>query len=157
MKINIGLNPQQLHGSISILNQLLADEFTLYLKTRNYHWNVTGKQFHDLHKFFEGLYEDLDEIIDEVAERTRALDGVATASLSEYLKATTIKEELTTKLDSDSMIQNLLADNEQIIRELRGYIVQTQDEFGDLGTADFLTGLMEKHEKTSWMLRSLLA
>lgn len=157
MTINIGLSQQQLQGSTTILNQLLADEFTLYLKTRNYHWNVLGIQFHDLHKFFEGLYEDLDGVVDEVAERARSLDASVVATLVDFSKTTQIKEEHKQGLDAKQMIENLLQDNEQVIRSLRESIEKTQEEFGDSGTADFLTGLMEKHEKTAWMLRSMLA
>jgi len=156
MSLNIGLTNEQLSGSIGILNQLLADEFTLYTKTRKYHWNVVGVQFHDLHKFFESLYGDLDEIIDEVAERTRALGGFAVATLREISSTTAIKEEVGINPNQTEMIQNLLANHEQIIRELRQDIDKVQDDFSDVGTADFLTGLLEKHEKTAWMLRSML-
>lgn len=156
MTLNIGLQTKELEGSIKVLNQLLADEFTLYTKTRKYHWNIVGPQFHDLHKFFEGLYEDLDATIDEVAERTRALGGFAVATLAEIVKLSNIKEEVAQNPSQTEMISNLLQDHEQIIRELRMSIVKTQDEFNDAGTADFLTGLLEKHEKTAWMLRSLL-
>jgi len=155
MTTDIGLNPQQLLGSVAILNQLLADEFALYVKTRNYHWNVVGPQFHDLHKFFEGLYEDLDEVVDEVAERTRSLGSFAPATLAEYSKTATIKEDTNYGLKAEQMVANLLKDNEQIIKFLRESVDKTQDDFGDAGTADFLTGLMEKHEKTAWMLRSM--
>jgi starvation-inducible DNA-binding protein len=156
MSLNIGLTKEQLNGSIEVLNQLLADEFTLYTKTRKYHWNVVGPQFHDLHKFFESLYGDLEDTIDEVAERTRALGGFAIATLSEFSTLSKIKEEPGKNPSQTEMIKNLLADHEQIIRELRLDVDKTQDQYGDAGTADFLTGLMEKHEKTAWMLRSML-
>lgn len=157
MTIDIGLSPQQLQGSIAILNQLLADEFALYVKARNYHWNVVGPQFHDLHKFFEGLYEDLDSIVDEVAERSRALNGFAIATLSDFAKTTKLKEQSGHDLNAKQMVSNLLVDHEQLIKSLRESINKTQEEFGDAGTSDFLTGLMEKHEKTAWMLRSIAA
>lgn len=156
MTLNIGLTEKQLNDSVKLLNQLLADEFTLYTKTRKYHWNVVGPQFHDLHKFFESQYEELDSIIDEVAERTRALGGFATATLREFSSTTTIKEEVSENPNQTEMIQNLLHNHEQIIRELRQDITKAQEEFGDIGTADFLTGLLEKHEKSAWMLRSML-
>jgi starvation-inducible DNA-binding protein len=156
MTLNIGLTKEQLDGSVTILNKLLADEFALYTKTRKYHWNVTGPQFHDLHKFLESLYDELDEIIDEVAERTRALGAFPIATLREISSTTTIKEEAGENPKHPEMIQTLLANHEQIIRELRLNVDKTQDDFGDAGTADFLTGLMEKHEKTAWMLRSML-
>ena len=153
--IDIGLNPQQLQGSVAILNQILADEFTLYVKTRNYHWNVVGIHFHDLHKFFEGLYEELDVIVDEVAERARSLNGFAIATLADFSKITKIKEESGHNLNAEQMVKNLLKDHELLIRELRTCIAKTEEDFNDAATTDFLIGLMQRHEKTAWMLRSM--
>ena len=156
MTLNIGLSKEQLQGSTTILTQLLANEFTLYVKTRKYHWNVVGPQFHDLHKFFETLYEESDAISDEVAERIRSLGEFAIGTLAEFSEHTKIKEESKQNPNQVDTIKNLLADHEQIIRELRTDITKVDEEYGDIGTADFLTAILEKHEKNAWMLRSML-
>jgi starvation-inducible DNA-binding protein len=156
-KLNIGLDQTQREGVIALLKSLLADEYILYTKTRNFHWNVTGPRFHDLHKFFEGQYEELDETIDEVAERIRALGGVAPGSLAEFLASARLSEQKGELTSPDLMVERLLADHEAIIRSLREDVRKAIDEFGDAGTSDFLTGLMEEHEKMAWMLRSLLS
>lgn len=156
MKPNTGLSEKDRKGVTEILNRLLADEFVLYAKTRNYHWNVQGPHFHDLHKFFESLYEELDETVDEVAERVRAVGGIAWGTLSEFLKHTRLKEEVGKTLTDQEMLSDLLACYETIIRSLRADLETCADRFQDMGTSDFLTGLMEKHEKTAWMLRASL-
>jgi starvation-inducible DNA-binding protein len=156
-KLNIGLDQAQREGVIALLKTLLADEYILYTKTRNFHWNVTGPRFHDLHKFFEDQYDDIDETIDEVAERIRALGGVAPGSLGEFLASARLSEQKGELTSSDLMVERLLADHEAIIRSLREDVKKANDEFGDAGTSDFLTGLMEEHEKMAWMLRSLLS
>src|SRR3990167_7412575 len=94
MKTNLGIDAKNLEGSISILNKLLSDEYVLYTKTRNYHWNVTGPDFSELHKFFESQYEELDDAIDEVAERARSLGGRSLGTLKEFLQSTRLKEFL---------------------------------------------------------------
>lgn len=139
-----------------ILARLLSDEYVLYTKTRNYHWNVTGPQFNDLHKFFEAQYEALDEIVDDVAERSRALGGRSLGSLAEFLKQARIKEQPGKFPGARGMLGNLLADHEAVIRFLREDLETCANVHGDIGTNDFLTGLMEKHEKMAWMLRSFL-
>jgi starvation-inducible DNA-binding protein len=157
MSVNIGITDDNRQKVVAILNTLLADEFLLYTKTRNYHWNVTGPQFNDLHKFFEALYEALDDIVDEVAERTRALDGRAFGTLEEFRAKARLGEKPGAAPAAREMLANLLADHEALIRTLREDIGTVTDRYQDLGTADFLTGLMEKHEKTAWMLRAFLA
>jgi starvation-inducible DNA-binding protein len=154
--IDIGLSDRQRRGVVEILSRLLADEFVLYTKTRNYHWNVTGPQFNDLHRFFESQYEALDEVIDEVAERARALGGQAVATLREYLQLARIKEHAGRYPAAREMLGNLLADHEAVIQRLRRDLGVVAERFGDVGTNDFLTGLMERHEKMAWMLRSFL-
>ena len=157
MSVNIGISDDNRHGVVAILNTLLADEFLLYTKTRNYHWNVTGLQFNDLHKFFESLYEALDEVIDEVAERTRALDGRSFGTLEEFKNKARLGEKPGVVPPAREMLASLLADHEALIRTLRDDVGTVTDRYKDVGTADFLTGLLEKHEKTAWMLRSFLA
>ena len=156
MKINIALKDKQRQGSIQILNQRLSDEYILYTKTRNYHWNVTGPDFSELHKFFEGQYNELNQIIDEVAERARSLGGISFGSLKEFLKASELTETPGALLGSKKMLANLVADHEKLIRKLRKDVETSQNEFQDAGTCDFLTGIMEQHEKMAWMLRSYL-
>ncbi len=155
MKLNIGLTLEQRAGVVDILHTLLADEYVLYTKTRNYHWNVTGMHFNDLHKFFESQYKELDNIIDEVAERVRALGRKAMATLSEFSEKTRLSERPSEHPNAQTMLANLLADHELIITNLRKDI-QTCNDFNDVGTSDFLTGLMEQHEKMAWMLRAFL-
>ncbi len=156
MAPNIGLSGEQREGVVTILNTLLADEYVLYTKTRNYHWNVVGLQFNDLHKFFEGQYEELDDIIDDVAERARTVGGYSLGSLQEMIDHKTLEEDVTKGSDSRHMVRSLLSDHEAIIRKLRTDLDKCADKYKDMGTSDFLTGLMEKHEKMAWMLRSYL-
>jgi starvation-inducible DNA-binding protein len=157
MTVNIGISDDNRQKIVAILNTLLADEFLLYTKTRNYHWNVTGPQFNDLHKFFETLYEQLDEVIDEVAERARALGGRAFGTLDEFRTSARLGEKPGAVPPARDMLAALLADHEALIRTLREDVATVTDRYQDVGTADFLTGLLEKHEKTAWMLRSFLA
>ena len=154
MKPNIALTDDQRDAVVDILNTLLADEYVLYTKTRNYHWNVTGPHFNDLHKFFESQYELLDEFVDEIAERARALGGQALGSLAEFSQKARLKETPGRYPAAFEMISNLLADHESIIRTLRDDLEVCMERHHDAGTSDFLTGLMEKHEKTAWMLRA---
>ena len=153
---NIGLGEKELFGSAEILNRLLSDEFLLYTKTRNYHWNVTGPRFHDLHKFFESLYEQLDEIMDNVAERVRYLGHWSFGTTEQFVKMARIKESVGDIPNDNGMLQNLLDDHETIIRQLRKDIETVDEKYNDAGTSDFLTGIMETHEKIAWMLRSYL-
>ena len=157
MTTKIGLTDAQREGVTGILNTLLADEYVLYTKTRNYHWNVVGPQFNDLHKFFEAQYEELDDIVDEVAERVRALDGAAAGTLAEFVRLTRLTERAGDRPTAGAMIAALLADHEAVIRSLRTDLETCAGQYGDVGTNDFLTGLMERHEKMAWMLRAFLA
>ena len=149
MKPNIGLSDSQMQGGVDVLNALLSDEYVLYTKTRNYHWNVYGPQFNELHKFFEEQYKELDEIIDEVAERARTLGGWAAGTLTEFLENTRLDEEQNEYPDAARMLSNLVADHESVIRALR---VDLTTE----GMENFLSDLLERHEKMAWMLRAFL-
>ncbi len=155
MKVNIGLTDKARDGVVRTLNTLLADEFVLYAKTRGFHWNVTGPHFSELHKLFETQYDELAETIDEVAERTRALGGIATGSLKRFLSDARITDSTAAKRSATQMVGDLLKDHESVIRSLRKDI-EAVAAVGDEGTTDFLTGLMERHEKTAWMLRAHL-
>jgi starvation-inducible DNA-binding protein len=156
MKPTIGLSDQQREGVIGILNTLLSDEYLLYTKTRNYHWNVYGPQFNDLHKFLEVQYEQLEDVVDEVAERARALGGFAFGTMAEFVQHTRLKEHPKEYPDARHMLANLLADHESLVRQLRVDLEICDEKFNDAGTTDFLTGLMERHEKMAWMFRSFL-
>ena len=156
MKSNIGISDKNLQAVANILNTLLADEFTLYVKTRNAHWNVTGDNFHELHKFFEEQYEQLDEIMDEVAERVRMLGHFSIGSLNDIVKNTRLTENKAEYGSQNKLIKGLLDDHETIIRAVRKDIDKVASDYKDAGTSDFLTGLMESHEKMAWMLRSYL-
>jgi len=154
MKPNIGIADEPRRAVIGILNTLLADEYLLYTKTRNYHWNVVGPQFNDLHKFFESQYEELDDVVDDVAERARALGGHAQGTLAEFTKRARLKEQPGNDPDAKEMLAQLLADHETVVRHLRDDAEVTMAKHEDAGTNDFLIGLMEKHEKMAWMLRA---
>ena len=156
MSANIGISDKNRKAVAAQLSRLLADEFILYTKTRNAHWNIEGKDFHSVHLFFEEHYEQLDEIVDSVAERIRQLGHYAPATLKEFLNLTQLSEKLGEKNDSQGFIKELLADHEGIIIFIRENINTFANEFKDAGTSDFVTGLMENHEKMAWMLRAHL-
>lgn len=155
MKPNIGLSDKNRKTVSALLATLLADEVALYIATRGAHWNVTGPGFGALHDFFETQYEALDEILDAVAERMRALGATAPATVGAYAKAKTIDDSAGEAASAAAMIEKLLAAHEKIIRTLRKSN-EVADEAGDSGTEDFLVGLMEQHEKMAWMLRAHL-
>lgn len=156
METSIGIKADLTAKVAHELSRILADEFVLYTKTRNAHWNVEGPDFFDKHKFFESQYEQLDETMDDVAERIRAIGHYAPATLREYLKLTKLSEQSREVNDSKGYIKELLSDHESIIIHLRENISRFADEYKDLGTSDFITGLMETHEKMAWMLRAHL-
>lgn len=155
MKANIGLSEKVSQQIATLLNKLLADEFVLYTKTRNCHWNYEGDNFMEMHKFFEGQYEELAEMIDSVAERVRKIGHYAEGRLKEYLEITQLKEQAITN-DQQKQVKHLLTDHETLVRSLRKSVDQVTTEWKDAGTADFLTGILEAHEKMAWMLRSYL-
>ena len=156
MKPNIDLAENHLKEAALLLNTVLADEYVLYTKTRNAHWNIQGPNFIALHKFFETQYDALDTIIDDVAERVRQLGHFALGSLKEFKAMTRLSEHNHDFSDTGHIIQTLLEDHESIIRSLRKEIIVITDTHRDQGTADFMTGWMEEHEKMAWMLRAHL-
>ena len=156
MQTNIGIKKEILSEASFILSKILADEFLLYTKTRNAHWNVEGIDFAAKHIFFESQYEQLDETMDSVAERIRTLGEYAPATLSQFLKLTHLTEQSREKNDSAGFIKELLADHESIIVFLRENINRFANDFHDFGTSDFVTSLLETHEKMAWMLRAHL-
>ena len=155
MKANIGIGENHLQPLATMLNTLLADEYVLYTKTRNYHWNVTGANFMEMHKLFESQYEWIDSAIDDIAERSRSMGHYSLGSLKQFLTITRLIED-EAPTNAKQMLQNLLNDHETIIRILRNDVAASADQYKDAGTSDFLTGLMEQHEKTAWFIRSYL-
>lgn len=154
MDINIGISSKDRKAIADGLSRLLADTYTLYLKTHNFHWNVTGPQFQTLHLMFEGQYNELALAVDLIAERIRALGVRAPATYAEFVQLSSIKEEKGA-LSADKMIELLVQGQESVIRTARS-IFPIADRAADEPTADLLTQRMQTHEKTAWMLRSLL-
>ena len=136
------------------LSRLLADTYTLYLKTHNYHWNVTGPMFQTLHLMFETQYNELSLAVDLIAERIRALGAKAPGSYTHFAALTSVKEQ-TGDPTATEMIRDLVAGQETVVRTARG-LFPIVDASHDEPTADLLTQRMQIHEKTAWMLRSLL-
>lgn len=157
MQPHIGLEKEVLKKDNAILNDFLSDLHVLYIKTRKYHWNVSGPNFMEYHKFFEKQYNALETEIDAVAERIRQLGGTPLATMGEFLKNTSLKEDTGKPAGTPEMFKNLLSDHEQVVRELREDVDTCTDDLKDAGTADFLTGLMEAHEAMAWMLRKYLS
>jgi starvation-inducible DNA-binding protein len=156
MKPNIGISEKNLKSSAALLSIVLADEMTLYIKTRKAHWNVSGESFMELHKLFENQYKQLEEFIDEVAERIGKLGERTISTMHEFSKLSSIKESPGKYPSSKDMLKELLKDHETIIIRLRKDIGDCTEKDKDAGTADFLTGLMEQHETTAWILRRYL-
>ena len=155
MQINIGISEPDRKEIADGLSRLLADSYTLYLKTHNYHWNVTGPMFQTLHLMFEAHYNELALAVDLIAERIRALGFPAPASYREFGKLTSIQEDEDAP-DATEMIRRLVAGQETVTRTARS-IFPVVDKANDEPTADLLTQRMQIHEKNAWMLRSLLA
>ena len=156
MKPEIGIANKDLEKSISVLTVLLSDEVILYTKTRKFHWNVRGESFMELHKLFQTQYTQLEEIIDEVAERISKLGGKTIGTTAEFAQYTRLKEHPDHYPGQKEMLKELLADHESVVVELRKDIDEGSEKNKDAGTIDFLTGLMEKHETTAWVLRRYL-
>ena len=154
MKTNIGIREADKKAVSDQLGKLLADEFLLYTKTRNAHWNIEGPDFHTMHIFFEDQYKQIDELVDSVAERIRKIGHYAPATLSQFLQLTHLTEHSNQKNDSAGFLKALLEDHESIITFIRGNIVPFIEDYHDAGSSDYLTGLMEKHEEMAWMIRA---
>ncbi len=154
MEINIGIDAESRKAIAEGLSRLLADSYSLYLKTHNYHWNVTGPQFTTLHTLFETHYMELALAVDEIAERIRALGHRAPGSYSEFAELSVIEEDRDSP-DANEMIARLVAGQEAVVRTARD-VIKLAGDAGDEPTADLLTQRMQAHEKNAWMLRSLL-
>ncbi len=156
MKLNIGITEAHLKSSIAILSSLLANEMTLYIKLRKFHWNVSGQSFMELHQLFEYQYTQLEVSIDETAERISKLGGKTIGTMSEFSALSIIKESPAVYPAQKDMLQELVKDHETLIVQLRKDIVTCDTKNEDAGTADFLTGLMTDHETMAWKLRRYL-
>lgn len=156
MQPNIGLSEGHCEGVVQLLTVLLADEYVLYTKTRDYHWNVVGPQFHELHELFEDQYKSLNKVVDDMAERIRMLGKPAIGTLAEFAQHTRLKEHPGHYPAAHEMLANLQTDHETVIRQLRSDAESCADEYQDQGTHDFLIGVMLGHEKMAWMLRAFL-
>ncbi len=154
MEIDIGIDQEHRQKIADGLSRLLADSYTLYLKTHNFHWNVTGPMFNTLHTMFETHYTELALAVDEIAERIRALGVNAPGSYKQFSELSSIEEE-TGNPDAEDMIRQLVNGQETIVKTARS-IFPLVDEANDEPSADLLTQRMQVHEKNAWMLRSLL-
>ena len=155
MKIDIGIKETDRAKIAQGLSRLLADTYTLYLKTHNFHWNVTGPMFQTLHLMFEQQYNELALAVDAIAERIRALGFPAPGTYSEFGKLSSIEESKGVPAAED-MIRELVAGQEAVVKTARS-VFPLVDKVNDEPSADLLTQRMQVHEKTAWMLRSLLA
>ncbi len=154
--IHIGIVANNRAKVCELLAGVLADQHVLYIKTRNFHWNLVGERFHTLHAFYEKQYDALALAIDETAERIRMLGGVAPGSMKDFLEGATLTEETGALVDGEHTLNVLVKDHEACARKLREDIDLCDDKYGDAGSADFLTALLQKHEQAAWMLRSFL-
>jgi len=156
MKTEIGITEKNSQSIAIELSKILADESVLCLKTKNAHWNIEGADFYEKHLLFESQFKQLDTLIDSIAERIRSIGHYAPASFKDFLGLTHLTEESREKNDSNGFIKELLLDHESIIINLRGNIETFSLSSTDFGTIDFITGIMETHEKLAWFLRSHL-
>jgi len=154
--VNIGMKQSKREGAAQMLRQILADEHVLYIKLRNYHWNVTGIHFQPLHAFFQEQYNAVATYIDDTAERIRSLGFFAPGSMEEFRAYARLEETQHLNGDAQKMLENLLLDHEALIQILRHDQEEAMEQYGDAGTQDFLVALMEAHEKHAWMVRSHL-
>jgi starvation-inducible DNA-binding protein len=138
------------------LNIFLSDEQVLYIKTRNAHWNIEGREFYSMHRFFEAQYKDLEKIIDHLAKRIHILGHYSVATIQAFLALTHLTEKMRGKNNSEGYIKTLLEDHESTIMHLRHSTRQIAEQFEDKGTSDFLNDLVWKHEKIAWILSAHL-
>ncbi|MFN7173594.1 MAG: Dps family protein [Thermaurantiacus tibetensis] len=153
--VDIGIPQPQLKAITEGLARVLADTYTLYLKTHNYHWNVTGPQFHALHAMFMDQYNEMWMAVDTIAERIRALGAFAPGSYSAFSRLATVSEPEGVP-PAEEMVAELAADHATVVRTARE-VLAIAEAAGDQPTADLLTERMQIHEKTAWMLRAMLA
>ena len=153
MKPDLGISQEHLNEINDLLNHVLADGNVLYIKLRKFHWNLSGDNFMELHMLFEAQYDAVALAVDEVAERISTLGGVAIGTTSEFAELSDLNETPGAVPNTQGMLKELVADHETIVKGLRENIDKCEEEYKDAGTADFLTGLMQAHEKMAWKLR----
>ena len=154
-QIDIGIDETERKTIAENLGQLLADTYSLYLKTHNFHWNIVGPRFRELHLMFEEQYTELAIAVDDIAERIRALGFPAPGTYSQYAELSSI-EETQGVPSAEDMIRILTEDNEAVVRTARRILPSAQ-KVGDESTASLIADRMVVHEKTAWMIRSLLS
>ncbi|MBZ0296559.1 MAG: DNA starvation/stationary phase protection protein [Anaerolineae bacterium] len=153
----LGLKAADQKSVVQVLRTVLADEHLLYIKLRKYHWNVTGPQFFSLHELFEQQYKAIEEIIDEVAERIVQYGADAPGTLQEFQEESRLKEHPGKIPDAHDMVADIVADHEAMVRHLRDDVEVVGEEHEDVGAEDFLTGLLQKHQKQAWMARAMIS
>ncbi|MCG9790956.1 Dps family protein [Flavobacterium algicola] len=151
MDTKLGMPQKEMKSIVKNLTTVLASEMVLYVKTRKFHWNVAGTSFMEMHKLFEGQYNELELIIDEVAERIGKLGENAIGTMAEFTDQS-ILDECAEYKQKEAMVQELLEDYRTMVSKIREFIKETE-ETDDFGTADFLTGIIQKHEAQAWILR----
>ena len=157
MKPNIGITDKNLKAITDMLSGVLSDAMLLYTKTRKFHWNVNGQSFMELHKLFESHYKQLEEAIDEIAERISKLGAPSPGTFKEFLQMTSLKETPGKNPAQTDMIRELLRDHETVIKALRKNVDDAEDKYEDKGTSDFMNKLMQDHETIAWTLRRYLS
>ncbi|WP_281298321.1 Dps family protein [Flavobacterium limnophilum] len=157
MTPKIGITEDHLKAANALLSVVLSDEMTLYVKTRKFHWNVTGQSFMELHKLLEAQYVEIEVIIDEVAERIGKLGGKTIGTMNEFSSLSRIVEHPNQYPVQKTMLTELLSDHEILIAELRKDIDISANDNHDAGTADLLTGILQQHETNAWILRRYLS
>ncbi len=153
---NIGISAKNLKGITNLLSAVLSDAVLLYMKTRKFHWNVSGNSFMELHELFEEQYKKLEKSIDEIAERINKLGSKTPGTMEEFLRLASLKESPGKYPSQREMIRELLKDHEAVIIQVRKFIDDCDEKYKDKGTSDFLTDLMKEHETIAWTLRRYL-
>jgi len=157
MKANIEIPDSNIQEIVKLLNRLLANEYVLFTKTWAAHWNVQGSNFIGMHEFLKEQYQSLELVVDDTAERIRSLGHYAMGTLKDFLSITDMVEDSGNFASQKQILQMLTNDHETIIRIIRNEIAPIVEKNKDLGTADFITSIMEQHEKMAWMLRAHLS
>lgn len=152
--MNVNIVKESREEIAATLNKILADEFVLYTKTRNFHWNVVGPHFQEYHKFLEEVYTEIETFIDDTAERVRTLGLRPLGSMKEFLENTELTEN-TSALSATEMLKELAQDYQTMIESIRRGI-EKADSLSDIGTEDYLTGLLQDFEKKLWMITSMI-
>lgn len=156
MEPSIGITDTNRLAVANELAKLLSDEYVLFTKTKNAHWNIEGADFYEKHKFFENQFGELHQLIDDLAERIRSLGHYNSATLKNFLALTHLSETKEGGNDSKAFIKDLLVDHESIIIRCRENALRFASEFKDIGSSDFVVGLLKNHEKMAWLLRAHL-